>query len=53
MHVATIGEGHDETATWNSERAGRRINHADSGRKKNWTPVQAYQSLKTKLVLRF
>lgn len=31
VHVATIGEGHDETATWNSEGAGRRINHADRG----------------------
>ena len=31
VHVATIGEGHHETATWNSERAGRRIKHADGG----------------------
>jgi len=43
VHVATIGEGYDETVTWNSERAGRRINHAD-GKKKADTDIPKFKN---------
>lgn len=34
VHVATIGEGHYETVTWNSERAAPRKNHAQKKRRR-------------------
>jgi len=52
VHVATIGDGHDETVTRNSERVGRRINHADIKKKTKTKPDAGTgtQRLKTKLI---